>query len=125
MRITDKLVATGIIYMMIFSIYMIWSDEPIVYKYFWRTYFYMMIYSLPMIMFILILPLCVNNPLAKFLCIALVVFFGGFIAFNLRLINEDSVSFHNYCTSQVYRYVFTCFIALLIIVSFIIKCFAK
>jgi hypothetical protein len=125
MRVADRLILTGIIYMLIFSIYMIWSDKPIVYKYFWRTYFYLMIYSLPMVMYIIIIPLCYNYPQALLLCWSLILFFAGFIVFNLILINKEYTVFYNYCTSQLYRYIFTGFIMLLIFISLFVKCFIK
>lgn len=122
MKLIDKLIMEGLIYGVLFALYMLWSDKPFVYKFFWRTYYYVLIWSLPMILFATLLPLAYDS-FTLFLLWALIIFFGELVLFNIAKANKEQVEFFAACTSKLYGYVFSGSIALLAIVSLIIKSF--
>jgi hypothetical protein len=120
MKLIDKLIIEGLIYGILFSMYMIFSDKPFVYKYFWRTYYYVVIWSLPMVLFATVLPLAYDT-FTWFLLWSLIIFFGELVLFNIAKANKDQVDFFAACTSQLYGYVFSGSIVVLAIVSLVIK----
>jgi hypothetical protein len=124
MRIIDKSIAEGVIYVVLFSIYMIYSDKPFIYKNFWRSYYYIIMYSLPMVVFITLLPLTYST-LSSLLVWSLIVFFAEMVIFNALLVNSEYADWIKYCTSKLQGYVFAGSIAFLFLLSLFIDFYKK
>jgi hypothetical protein len=124
MRITDKIIAEGIIYIVLFSVYMIYSDRTFIYKNFWRSYYYVIMYSLPMAMFVTLLPLTYST-LSSLLVWSIIIFFAEMVVFNVVLINAETTDWIKYCTSKLQGYVFAGSIAFLLLLSLFIDFYKK
>ena len=116
MKMIDKIIAEGIVYMLLFSIWMIWSSRTSA----WRTYFYVMLYSVPVVFLLTVLPLAYST-IQIIQIWTLIIFWMFLIAFNILLINKDSVEFSKYCTSKLYGLVFAGIAAFLLGISLIFK----
>jgi hypothetical protein len=124
MKLVDKLLAEGIFFMIVFAVYMIWGDKEIICKNFWRTYFWIMIYLFPMLFFATLLPYTYNDSTFIFIInLAVVIFLGELVIFNGLSVNKDQIKFAEFCTSQIFGYVFSGSIALVLIIGFIVKYF--
>jgi hypothetical protein len=120
MKLIDKFIIEGMAFIMLFVVYMIWSDKPIIYKYFWRSYFYVLLYAIPFVFSITILPMS-DNLFKTMLIWSMVIFWGEFIIYNFLAINKDYHDFIEYCTSKVFGIVFSLSIVVMIFISFIVK----
>jgi hypothetical protein len=120
MKMIEKIIIEGIIYVVLYSIWMVWSEKNVI----WRTYYYVMLLSIPVVYYLTTLPLA-ETSLQIVLLWGLIFFWGFIIAFNLMLINKDSIEFSKYCTSKLYGYVFVGIAVLLLSLSLIVKCFDK
>jgi hypothetical protein len=120
MKMIDKIIIEGITYIVLYSIWMIWSEKNVI----WRTYFYVMLFSIPVTFYLTTLPLA-ENSLQIVLLWGLIFFWGFIIIFNFMLINKDSIEFSKYCTSKLYGYIFTGLAVVILGLSFIVKCFDK
>lgn len=122
MRVIDKLLLEGIIFLVLFVVYMNCSDKPILFKNFWRTYFYVMIYLIPVVLFATVIPLTYN--LFTFLLnLSIIIFFIELIVFNIIWINATETEWYRYCTSKLLGIIFSFSIVSMFLVTFIVKCF--
>ncbi len=120
MKMTDKLIVEGIIFMIVISMYMIWSNKPIIHANFWRTYFYTSVFLLPLALFLTI-KAEVNNSISLVFCWSIILFLGAIILFNFSLINKDELEFSKYCTSKNWGIGFCIFIIIMLSVAITIK----
>jgi hypothetical protein len=120
MKMIDKIIVEAIIYVVLISIWMIWSYKSPA----WRTYFYVTLYSIPVVFLLTVFPLT-ENSFQIVLILALILFWLFLIAFNVLLINKDSIEFSKYCTSKLYSYVFVGIAVVLLSLSLIFKCLVK
>jgi hypothetical protein len=100
---------------------MIFGDKPIVYKNFWRTYYYIvLVYSPLLAMFICLFPLAYSTfTLLLIWCI--VIFLAELLVYNFFLVNKDGLEWVAFCTSKVFGYIFSGSIAVLLILSIFIE----
>jgi hypothetical protein len=119
MKLTDKFLLEGIIFIILFAMYMIWSDRPIVFKNFWRTYFYVLLYSMPMVLFLTLFPL--NNLFKVCVNWTIIIFFFELIVYNILWVNKNDIEFSKYCSSTMFGIVFSLSLVVMLIISFIVK----
>jgi hypothetical protein len=124
MRVIDKLLVIGFVFALLYAMYMVFGNKQIIYKTFWRSYYYLLMYSLPLAVFVAVLPLA-YNAFTVFVVWSFIIFFAELVIFNLFLVNKEGNEWVNYCTSELFGYVFAVSIALLLIISIFIELFHK
>jgi hypothetical protein len=115
-----KVELTCLVFIVMYAIYAINGNKPILFVNFWRSYLYTILFALPMMLLLWNL----NDAKGTFaLCIRLstIIILAILIIFNLSLINATDVAFRRYCTYEWLARIIALFIAVLIGISFLIK----
>jgi hypothetical protein len=120
----DTISIFGIAFMVLYVAYMLNSDKPLFYPYFWRTMNYCLIYGLPFTMFICLIP-ATTNTLQLSVLLSLIVFFGEFLVFNLLIANLDYIKFKEYINSRVFILILSYSVAVMLLTVGIIKLIKK
>ena len=120
MRLTDKIAFIGMCFAVTFVIYMLRSKLPFIYKEFWRTYFYVMVYGSMLTLFAIAIPNA-ETLFTKFILISLTIFLSELVIYNIFLLNADLLTWGKYCKSVIWGRIFTIEIVAMLIGCIIIK----
>jgi hypothetical protein len=117
-------VISTITFLLVYSIYMMCSNTPILFKNFWKSYFYIAVHGLG-VSLLLYIAWDADNSIFKLVYYGGIIFLIELMIFNLSIVNKDRISYYEYCTSKVFGIIFTLLILVMLIVIFIIKNFEK
>jgi hypothetical protein len=120
-KVINRFIVTGMIYLALYVIYMIFGDKEIICPTFWRTYYHIiLVFFLPLAIFIEIIPIT-QSILQKMIIWVIIIFLSELILYNIALINQDYIEWVNYCTSKVFGFIIAISIAIMLIISLIIN----
>ena len=122
MRIIDRILLEGVIFILLFAVYMIYGDKQFWFKTFWRTYFHILIYGFPLVLIITTLPM-VESGFSLMVSCTIILFLVELIIYNILLINKPFKIYQELCNNQTYGIVFSLSIAAMLLVSLLIKWF--
>lgn len=120
--VLSNVLITGLIFGILYVVYMVNSDRPLFYPYFWRTVNYLLLFGLPFVWLICLYPLRVD-ALTTILLWSLIIFFGEFLVFNLLLANADELKFKEWITSRVFSLVLSGSLIVMLLIVAIVKLF--
>jgi hypothetical protein len=97
--VMQKSYAVLVIFAVLWVIYLTFSQKPVIYPYFWRTYWYAIVCALPFSWAIIMLPYA-NNVFTIMLGWALIVLFGVILILIALSANLDPVKFKDKLNSR-------------------------
>jgi hypothetical protein len=118
--VLNRILIVGYLIAAAYMIYVRYGDKPILYPYFWRTVYYMLVFGTPFVFLILMYPLT-EGFLQIVALLGLVVFWGTFIVFNIFVANLDCISFKQVITSRNFSRTLILLESLMIIIVAITK----
>jgi hypothetical protein len=122
--IANKIIVVSLIFTIAYIIYMFFGKKPLFYPYFWRTFYYVLIFGLPFTLHIICYPLRSGTFIT--LCFwVFIIFFGEFIVFNLMLANMDYIKFKEYINKKVFILIFSMSIGIMLSIVYLIKNWEK
>jgi hypothetical protein len=122
MKMIDKIILESLMFMALFAVYMIYGDKPFLFKNFWRTYFYVLMYGFQLALIITALPLA-EGGFSILVLWTIILFLTELIIYNVLLINKPLAVYQGLCNNKTYGLVFSISIAGMLLVSLLIKIF--
>ena len=94
-----RVVGVLLAFIIIYGIYTVRGDKPIIYPYFWRTIHYVSIWGAFLLFSIFILPLR-NNAFITLSLWACIIFFAFMVLLNIYAANFDTEKFKDFINSR-------------------------
>jgi hypothetical protein len=120
LKVINKIIISGIIYMVLYTIYMVFAPSIVDLPNFWRSYYYILMFSFPFSVFLIIYPLA-EAIIQKLFMLVILTFLFLLISYNIALINSDILEWNRACISKVFGFIFAGVAALLIATALLIN----
>lgn len=112
------------IFVILYTIYMMYGHRQFLYPYFWRTYWYTIMFSLPLMWSIIMIPYT-NSVLTIMLGWAFIVLFATFLVLVVLSANLDPVKFKEKLNSRNISILLTGLIGLELFIVMIIELWSR
>jgi len=106
--------------MVLYTIYMVFAPSIVDLPNFWRSYYYILMFSFPFSVFLIIYPLA-EAIIQKLFMLVILTFLFLLISYNIALINSDILEWNRACISKVFGFIFAGVAALLIATALLIN----
>ncbi len=120
LKIINKLIIIGIIYMVLYAMYMVLSPSVVVSSHFWRSYYYILMFSFPFSVYFVIYPLA-EAIIQKLFMLCIMIFLFLLISYNAALVNRDLLEWDKACISRIFGYIFAGVIAVFLGIALLIN----
>lgn len=108
------------VYMVLYTIYMIYSPAIVIGVPFWRSYYYLLMYAFPFALFITFYSLA-ETIIQKLFILVMIIFLFELLCYIIVLINKDALEWTKACISKTFGFVFASSIAVLLGAALIIN----
>lgn len=119
-KVINKVIIIGMVYMVLFTIYMIYAPSVVVGASFWRSYYYLLMYAFPFALFITFYSLA-DTVLQKLFILVMIIFLFELICYNIALIHKDVFEWTKACLSKTFGFIFAGSIVVLLGTTLIIN----
>ena len=106
--------------MVLYAMYMVLSPPVVVSSHFWRSYYYILMFSFPFSVYLVIYPLA-EAIIQKLFMLCIMIFLFLLISYNAVLVNRDLLEWDKACISRIFGYIFAGVTALFLGAALIIN----
>jgi len=120
LKLINKVIIVGMGYLVLYTIYFIYAPSEVVISNFWRSYFYLLMFTFPFAFYFVIYPLA-ETVLQKLLIIVILAFLFELICYNTVLVGKEILEWNKACISKIFGFIFSGTIVLFLGIALIIN----